>query len=50
MKMIKAFIVFLMLAGLAVPVVAVAEDRLTLSGEMRVRGWHEDLDLSLIHI
>ena len=44
MKLIKALVALLVVAGLIVPAVAVAEDRLSLSGEMRVRGWHIDPD------
>ena len=42
MKLVKALVALLVVAGLVVPAVAVAEDRLSLSGEMRVRGWHDD--------
>jgi hypothetical protein len=45
MKLIQALVALLVVAGLVVPVVAVAEDRLSLSGEMRVRAWHTDYDL-----
>ena len=45
MKLMKALVALLVAAGLIVPAVAMAEDRLSLSGEMRVRGWHRDVDL-----
>ena len=45
MKLIKALVVMLVVVGMILPAVAVAEDRLSLSGEMRVRGWHTDYDL-----
>lgn len=45
MKLIKALVVMLVAVGMILPAVAVAEDRLSLSGEMRVRGWHTDYDL-----
>jgi hypothetical protein len=44
MKLIKALVVMLVAVGMILPAVAVAEDRLSLSGEMRVRGWHMDPD------
>ena len=44
MKMMKLLVAMLVVAGLVVPAIAVAEDRLSLSGEMRVRGWHDDTD------
>ena len=44
MKLIKALVVMLVAVGMILPAVAVAEDRLSLSGEMRVRGWHSDSD------
>ncbi len=44
MKLIKALVVMLVAVGMILPAVAVAEDRLSLSGEMRVRGWHIDPD------
>ena len=44
MKLIKALVVMLVAVGMILPAVAVAEDRLSLSGEMRVRGWHTDYD------
>ncbi|MBW2689419.1 MAG: hypothetical protein JRC99_05775 [Deltaproteobacteria bacterium] len=40
MKLLKVMLAVLVMAAMAVPVIA--EDRLTLSGEMRVRGWHKD--------
>ena len=46
MKLIKALVALLVVAGLVVPVVAIAEDRLSLSGQMRVRGFHEDVDVN----
>lgn len=42
MKMMKVLVALLVVAGLAVPAIVVAEDRLSLSGEMRVRGWATD--------
>ncbi len=44
MKLIKALVAMLVVVGMIVPAVAIAEDRLSLSGEMRVRGWHIDPD------
>lgn len=44
MKLLKALVVLLVAAGLIVPAVAMAEDRLSLSGEMRVRAFHVDDD------
>ncbi|MBW2474859.1 MAG: hypothetical protein JRE56_09730 [Deltaproteobacteria bacterium] len=44
MKLIKALVVMLVAVGMILPAVAVAEDRLSLSGEMRVRGWYLDQD------
>ena len=44
MKLFKALVALLVVAGLVVPAVAIAEDRLSLSGEMRVRAFHEDFD------
>ena len=44
MKLIKALVVMLVAVGMILPAVAVAEDRLSLSGEMRVRAFHEDFD------
>jgi len=41
MKMLKVLLVILVMAAMAAPVV-IAEDRLSLSGQMRVRGWTED--------
>lgn len=40
MKLLKVLVAVLVMAAMAVPVIA--EDRLSLSGEMRVRGWHID--------
>lgn len=40
MKMIKVLVALLVVVGMVVP--AIAEDRLSLSGEMRVRGWTVD--------
>jgi len=45
MKLIKALVVLLVMAGIAAPSMVIAEDRLSLSGEMRVRGWHTDVDI-----
>ena len=42
MKLLKVLVAVLVMAAMAVPVIA--EDRLSLSGEMRVRGWHVDND------
>ena len=42
MKLLKVMLAVLVMAAMAVPVIA--EDRLSLSGEMRVRGWHVDRD------
>jgi len=44
MKLIKALVVMLVAVGMILPAVAVAEDRLSLSGEMRVRGWYDKAD------
>jgi hypothetical protein len=44
MKLIKALVVMLVAVGMILPAVAVAEDRLSLSGEMRVRGWYDKGD------
>ena len=44
MKLIKALVALLVVAGLVVPAVAIAEDRLSLSGQMRVRAFHVDVD------
>ena len=44
MKLIKALVVMLVAVGMILPAVAVAEDRLSLSGQMRVRAFHEDFD------
>jgi len=41
MKLIKALVVLLVMAGIAAPSMVIAEDRLSLSGEMRVRGWYD---------
>jgi hypothetical protein len=40
MKMLKVALVVLVMAAMVTPVIA--EDRLSLNGEMRVRGWHKD--------
>ncbi len=40
MKLLKIMVAALLLAAMVTP--AIAEDRLSLSGEMRVRGWHTD--------
>jgi hypothetical protein len=42
MKMLKVALAALVMVAMVTPVIA--EDRLSLSGEMRVRGWHSDLD------
>ncbi len=42
MKLLKVLVVTLVMAAMVTPVIA--EDRLSLSGEMRVRGWHTDYD------
>jgi hypothetical protein len=42
MKLFKVLVAALVMVGMAMPVIA--EDRLKLSGEMRVRGWYKDLD------
>ncbi len=42
MKLIKILVALLVMAAMAVPVIA--EDRLSLSGQMRVRSWHTDFD------
>jgi hypothetical protein len=42
MKMLKVAVLALVMAAMVTPVIA--EDRLSLSGEMRVRGWHVDAD------
>ena len=42
MKLLKALVVALVMVAMAVPVIA--EDRLSLGGQMRVRGWHTDFD------
>ena len=44
MKLLKSLVALLVVAGFIVPAVAIAEDRLSLSGEMRVRAFHTDLD------
>ena len=44
MKLIKALVVMLVAVGMILPAVAIAEDRLSLSGEMRVRAFHVDVD------
>ncbi|MCK4535766.1 MAG: hypothetical protein KAT93_02065 [Desulfuromonadales bacterium] len=41
MKMLKVLLVILVMAAMAAPVV-IAEDRLSLAGQMRVRGWTVD--------
>jgi len=45
MKLIKALVVMLVAVGMILPAVAMAEDRLSLSGEMRVRGWYDDSEI-----
>ena len=40
MKLVKVLVAALVMAAMVTPVIA--EDRLSLSGEMRVRGWHTD--------
>lgn len=45
MKLLKVLVAALVLVGMVAPVIA--EDRLQLSGEMRVRGWHVDQDVDL---
>ena len=42
MKLLKIMVAALLLAAMVAP--AIAEDRLSLSGEMRVRGWYADFD------
>ena len=42
MKMIKVLVTLLVAAGLVLPVVAVAEDKLSISGEFRVMGYSYD--------
>jgi hypothetical protein len=42
MKLLKVLVAALVMVAMAVPVIA--EDRLSLNGEMRVRGWHLDAD------
>src|SRR5210317_2214868 len=44
MKLIKALVVMLVAVGMILHAVAIAEDRLSLSGEMRVRAFHVDVD------
>ncbi len=44
MKLFKVVVAALVMVGMALPVIA--EDRLSLSGEMRVRGWYRDIDKS----
>ena len=43
MKLLKVLVAVLVMAAMAVPVIA--EDRLSLSGEMRVRAWTTDTDV-----
>ena len=43
MKLLKVLVAVLVMAAMAVPVIA--EDRLQLSGEMRVRAFHDDTDV-----
>jgi hypothetical protein len=45
MKLLKAFVVMLVAAALIVPAVSFAEDRLSLSGQMRTRAFHNDIDV-----
>ena len=40
MKLVKVLVAALVMAAMVTPVIA--EDRLSLNGEMRVRGWHTD--------
>ena len=42
MKLLKVAVAALVMAAMVTPVIA--EDRLSLNGEMRVRGWHTDFD------
>jgi len=42
MKLLKALVVMLVAAALIVPAVSFAEDRLSLSGQMRTRAFHKD--------
>ena len=42
MKLLKVLVAALLLAAMVTP--AIAEDRLSLSGEMRVRAFHVDVD------
>ena len=42
MKMLKVALVVLVMAAMVTPVIA--EDRLSLNGEMRARAWHKDID------
>jgi len=42
MKLLKVAVAALVMAAMVTPVIA--EDRLSLNGEMRVRGWHVDSD------
>ena len=42
MKLLKVFVVMLVAAALIVPAVSFAEDRLSLSGQMRTRAFHVD--------
>ncbi len=42
MKLLKVAVAALVMVAMAVPVIA--EDRLSLGGEMRVRSWHTDFD------
>ncbi|MEJ2526376.1 MAG: porin, partial [Desulfuromonadales bacterium] len=44
MKSLKALVVLLVVAGLVIPAAAMAEDRLSLSGQMRARAFHTDYD------
>jgi hypothetical protein len=43
MKLLKVAVAALVMVAMAAPVV-IAEDRLSLGGQMRVRGWHTDFD------
>jgi len=43
-RILKIMIVLLAITAMAAPVV-IAEDRLTLGGQMRVRSWHKDFDV-----
>ena len=45
MKLLKALVVMLVAAALIVPAVSFAEDRLSLSGQMRTRAFHKDISL-----